>query len=225
MRSFYMINKKNDYNERINNVEIVERTEIEVAEIILNQFSCEGDYIIDPFMGLGTIVSIANDLKRKCWGIEIDKSRYDYVCNVSKNTKGITLINEDALNVDFKKLPKFDLCFTSPPFTWEWNAENPLREKYQNYSDNLYNDYLDNLLKIFTNIKQNMKTDSFIVIDSGNVCFSGKNTTLAWDIKKKLNTLFKFQYEIVFCWEDKKINNKDKYFYYQHSYCLVFKNY
>ena len=93
MRSFYVINKKNDYNKKIDNVEIVECTEIDVAKIILNQFSCEGDYILDPFMGLGTIISIANELKRKCYGIEIDTSRYNYVCNSTKTTKAITLIN------------------------------------------------------------------------------------------------------------------------------------
>lgn len=87
MRSFYVINKKNDYNKKIDNVEIVECTEIDVAKIILNQFSCEGDYILDPFMGLGTIISIANELKENVMAsrlIQVDIIMYVIVLKPPK---------------------------------------------------------------------------------------------------------------------------------------------
>lgn len=50
----------------------------ELARRIIESTTTEGDLIIDPFAGSGTILNCGKDLNRKVLGFEIDKTYCDY---------------------------------------------------------------------------------------------------------------------------------------------------
>ncbi|RMH18708.1 MAG: site-specific DNA-methyltransferase [Gammaproteobacteria bacterium] len=49
-----------------------------LVEYIITNFSTEGDWVIDPFMGTGTAGVIAKQLNRNFYGIEFIESYFDY---------------------------------------------------------------------------------------------------------------------------------------------------
>jgi DNA modification methylase len=51
----------------------------DVAEKIILLTTKEGDLVIDPFAGSGTILLAAKNNNRKYLGFEIDKTYYDYM--------------------------------------------------------------------------------------------------------------------------------------------------
>ncbi len=51
---------------------------VELAEKIIQNFSHEGDSILDPMMGTGTTGEAAKNLNRDFVGIELDKDYYDF---------------------------------------------------------------------------------------------------------------------------------------------------
>lgn len=48
-----------------------------VSDICINEFSEEGDIVLDPFMGMGTTAMSCIDLKRKYYGFEICEEYYN----------------------------------------------------------------------------------------------------------------------------------------------------
>jgi DNA modification methylase len=48
-----------------------------IIELFIKYWSNEGDIILDPFVGTGTTMKVAQDLKRSCIGIEINKEYFE----------------------------------------------------------------------------------------------------------------------------------------------------
>lgn len=175
----------------------------------LKEFTKKGDKVFDPFSGLGTTLMVSEQMARVPFGIEIDKKRADYIKSRIKNKDN--LINGDAKKLSSYKLPKFDFCFTSPP--------------YRARDDKGYGRYLEDIHKIFLQLKNQMKKNTYIVIEVSNL--KGKKvTTLAWDIEKEIEKILHFEGEVVIGWKGNDTYGfGGKYGYgYDHSYCLVFKN-
>ena len=66
-------------------------------EYILEQYTRDGDILLDPFAGFGTTLMVAERLNRKCYGIEVDKARYDYA--TTQLRKREFLIHGNALDL------------------------------------------------------------------------------------------------------------------------------
>lgn len=218
MKSYYLLNRTNNYSEKIRGVECVERSEIEFIDTILRQCTQKHDQILDPFAGMGTILKRCEILERIPFGIEIDKSRFKYIQQTSSFPNNIFCA--DSKNVAQLGLPLMDACFTSPPFSWHENDENPL--SINSTEKAYYSHYLEDLKCIFQSIKQVLKPTAKIIIDTSNVYYNGNTTTLAWDTANVLKNIFNFKYEIIICWKNGSNISKD--FTYEHSYCLIFEN-
>lgn len=63
----------------------------EIAQRLIKRFSQVGDTVLDPFLGSGTTMKIADQLKRKCVGIEINPETIPTIFNKVGKDK-ITLI-------------------------------------------------------------------------------------------------------------------------------------
>ena len=201
----------------------------EVARYFLKEFTKEGDKIIDPFAGFGTTLIISEEMGRIPFGIEFDKRRAEYIRSHIKNKDN--LINGSSLELNSFDLPEFDFCFTSPPFTYRSDEDNP----FTNYTTvGNYDQYLRDFYKIFFQLKQVMKRDSYLVIEVSNVKKKGEDTilnikeegevtTLAWDVAKEVSKVFHYEGEIVIAYEGKGRDETSGYGY-DVSYCLVFKN-
>jgi site-specific DNA-methyltransferase (cytosine-N4-specific) len=64
----------------------------EIAERLIKMFSVKGDTVLDPFLGSGTTMKVANDVQRNCIGYEIEENLLSIIQkNVSKNHKSSTI--------------------------------------------------------------------------------------------------------------------------------------
>ncbi len=191
-----------------------------LVRYFLNEYTKKEDKIFDPFAGLGTTLIVSEKLGRIPFGIEFDNKRADYIKSQIKNTNH--LVKGNSLKLSSYKFPKFDFCFTSPPYMSKDDKENPF-SAYTKKGN--YNQYLKDLYKIFLQLKQLMKKNSYIIIEVSNLK-DKEVTTLAWDIAREVSKIFKFEGEIVVGWKGKDTYGfgGDYGYGYDHSYCLVFKN-
>jgi DNA modification methylase len=95
---------------------------IQMAKKVIELFTHKGELILDPFVGVGTTLVAAKDLKRNAVGfdlnpeyIKVSKERLAQV-TFDKETQQIA-IADDARNVDQYIAPEtVKLVFTSPPY-------------------------------------------------------------------------------------------------------------
>jgi len=107
---------------------------ISLAKKVISLFSHEGELVLDPFVGSGTVLVAANDLNRNAAGFDL-KEDYIDVCRqrllpekLTGNTRQIA-IQDDARNISRYLEPEtVSLIFTSPPYA------NLLNRKRKNKS-------------------------------------------------------------------------------------------
>lgn len=219
MKTFILLDNK---NETILPEEFLQddvRFTESLVKYFLELYTKPEDTIIDIFAGFGTTIRVAEELKRKAFGIEFNKVRYEYTKSIVKNKHNI--IHGSALDLLSFSLPKFDFSITSPPYMMSNDDENP----QTNYSTKgNYLKYLDGLQKIYSQLKNIMNPDAYVVIEVSNLKRDNKITTLAWDIAKVVSTSFKFEGEIIVGWKGELKDGNTYGYGYDHSYCLIFKN-
>ena len=100
----------------------------ELAQIVIADFSKEGDWIIDPFCGFGTTLHVAQEMGRNAVGFEVDEERASFAA------KGLLepnkVINARIETIDQQEFPKFDLLFTSPPYVTVRLEDDPCGKTY-----------------------------------------------------------------------------------------------
>ena len=65
-----------------------------LPEWFINLFTREGDCVLDPFMGSGTTVAVAERMGRDAVGIEISQEYYDLVAGTDKKPKQLMLMQK-----------------------------------------------------------------------------------------------------------------------------------
>ena len=111
----------------------------DLAKHFINFFSKKNDWIFDPFMGIGSTLQACKELRRNCWGIELNEKYADYALKrgakkdksnlqsflpVEENNVPYSyqVIHGDSRNATqyWKELqfPKIKILITSPPY---WN--------------------------------------------------------------------------------------------------------
>ena len=184
------------------------------AEKLIQEFTKEGDIVLDPFAGFGTTLIAAEKLERVGYGVEYEKNRCQYIeKNISSPSR---IIHGSALDLDTYNIPFCDFSLTSPPYMRNFDTENPFSNYHEEGS---YKAYLKDIGSIYKKLKSIMKPGATIVLEVSNTF--GKNkpmTPLAWDIAKELSSFLFFERELIFLHSEGEIMNP------QHSYCLIFKN-
>ena len=191
------------------------RSPYEVVEYFIKEFTKPGDTVLDIFAGLGTTLIIAEKLNRVPYGVEYLEDRSNYV--ISKIYHKENMIHGDARMLIEYNFPPIDFVFTSPIFM----SKNETRDPLNGYkSESNYPKYLNDILRIFTDLKTLLKPNSYITVMVANLKIDGI-TTLAWDIGKVLSDILYFEGEVIIGWEGPRDRES---FNYDHSYCLIFKN-
>jgi DNA modification methylase len=181
-----------------------------LVEHFLEEYTHAGDVILDPFAGFGTTLLVAERMGRNPFGVEIDQDKVDYVRSMLSNPENI--IHGDSLFLADIELPPIDFSMTSPPYmTKDDHSENPLTgNKTRGYQT-----YLRDIRSIYGQLREHMKPSGTVVVEVSNLKVENRVTPLAWDIGREISRLYRFEGEVIACW--------DKYGYgYDHSYCLVF---
>ena len=193
----------------------------DLVEFFLKNYTKKGDIILDVFAGLGTTFFVAEEMERIPYGIEYLEDRYQYIKENVKNKDNI--IHGDSLKLLDYKLPKCDFCLASPVYMNKDDTENPYTACK---TEGTYEQYLEDTQKIYSNVKEIMKPDSYVVIEVSNLKRNGEVTTLAWDIAKTVSEVLNFEGEIIVNWVSNDPEKKDGIYNYgyDHSYCLVFRN-
>lgn len=185
----------------------------ELVEYFLQRFTDPGDVVLDPFMGFGTTLLVAEKLDRIGFGIEFEERRWKYVQTILKNPQNA--LRGDSTQLSSLPIPAFDFSITSPPYMGKHHIENPFTA-YSTIGAG-YDQYLATLRDIYKQVNEKLKPGGKAVIEVSNLKHEdGTLTTLAWDIASEVSKVLNFEGEIVVTWEG-------GYGYgYDHSYCLVF---
>ncbi len=192
----------------------------ELVKYFLSEFTNEGDVVFDPFCGFGTTLVVSEAMKRIGYGIEYLEDRVDYIKSVINNKDNV--ICGSSLEMNKYSLPMIDFSISSPPYM---SKNDHLQYPFAGYQINgkNYDDYLEDIKKIYTLLKPKLKSGAYIVIEISNIINNEVVTTLAFDVCKVVSEVFTFIKEIVLIYEDATNVSIDA-FGYNHAYGLVFKN-
>jgi DNA modification methylase len=205
-----------------------------VAEFI-EFFTKKNQVVLDPFVGIGSTLVACDRTERKGIGIELSQK---YVELVKKRTNQKVIVG-DARDIDKFKLPLIDYSITSPPY---WNVLNRSTGSFEKtrkaqgfstkYSDEKkdlgnideYDNFLDAMLDIYKKIFKVLKPGGYITIIIKNVKQNGKFYPLAWDLAKKLSSIYELKDEKI--WIQDKVRLAPYGYPYAwtsniiHHYCL-----
>lgn len=192
-----------------------------LVEIFIEEYTKKGDLVFDPFAGYGTTLFVAEKMNRVGFGIEYLEDRVEYIKDNLRNKDNIICGN--SLELDKYDIPSIDFSITSPPYMSKNDHEQYPFAAYKITGDG-YEQYLTDIKKIYTKLKDKLKPNAYAVIEISNIINNNINTQLAWDVARVISEVLTFEKEIVIGWKQEENSEKNSYgFGYDHSYCLIFK--
>lgn len=223
----------------------------DMVSFFIERFTKTGEYVLDPFVGIGSTLIACRDTERKGVGVDIQEIYIDYARSLANDSNQIAIVG-DSKNIQarlksyFKSkgevLPKFSYCITSPSY---WRAlERPgfefnekckkvgIESSYEEHPEDLtnitdYEEYVGELVKVFRQIYQIMKQNSHMTVILKNLKVGSHRMRLAWDIVSKLvkSTRWKFAGEELWCQDDVPLQPLSMHQWVSttcHHYCLHF---
>lgn len=151
-----------------------------LAASVIGHASEPGDLVLDPFMGYGTTVVVAERMGRRAIGIELVPAHLDIARTRTSGTA--RLILGDARELSRLVTESVDLVFTSPPYmAGRDHPENPLAGYAT--TDGVYAVYLEELGAIFAQVAALMRPGGRVVVNVANVVSQdGTVTPLVSDV-------------------------------------------
>ena len=175
-----------------------------LVEEFISFFTKEGGWILDPFMGTGSAMIAAGNLKRNAVGVElspeffkiakkrIDKEKFQDEVLPLKGSSGNL---KSLIDKTYLRDVQFDYTITSPPY-WNQLERNSLRQKsrsekglstkYSNSKNDLgnvkdYYEFIEKQAEIFDNVYDLTKPNGYLTIITNNVYYKGRLFPLAFD--------------------------------------------
>lgn len=156
-----------------------------LAASVIEHASRPGELVLDPFVGYGTTVAVAERLGRRGIGIELLPEHLEIAR--SKAGSAATLILGDARDVVRLVDEPVDLVLTSPPYaTGAEETESPL----QGYAGEGrgYAAYLEELGEIFGQVAIVLRPGGQLVVNVANVVAAdGRVIPLASDLAEAID--------------------------------------
>jgi len=140
----------------------------ELVMFYLNFYASKGQNYIDPFAGQAVRMQTAKIFGANYYGFDVCKNFIDFGNAVrEKIDDGTTVIklffqSSESMCLD----DNFgDFCFTSPPY---WDCEHYDDHPDQAGVGKTYDEFLQNMSRIYTELYRVMKKDSIVVINVGD---------------------------------------------------------
>jgi DNA modification methylase len=151
-----------------------------LAASVIGHASQPGDLVLDPFVGYGTTVTVAERMGRRAIGVELVAEHLEIAR--SRSSGRARLILGDARELSQLVSEPVDLVLTSPPYMAGRNhPQNPLAGYATHDGD--YGTYLRELGSIFGQVAMLLRQGGQLVVNVGNVVSAdGTVTPLASDM-------------------------------------------
>ena len=151
-----------------------------LAESVIGHASQAGDLVLDPFVGYGTTVAVAQRMGRRAIGIELMPEHLEIARR--RTGEGARLILGDARELARLVNEPVYLVLTSPPYmAGTDHPENPLAGYATDDGD--YAEYLRELGSIFSQVATLLMPAGRLVVNVANVVATdGSITPLASDM-------------------------------------------
>jgi hypothetical protein len=133
-----------------------DRSPDELADRVIERFSRPGDWVLDPFAGLGTTLFAAARLGRRAVGFERNAERAAYVA--ARLEPPHRLVAEPVQMASPGALPKFALISTSPPYITVNIEDEPWGPTY-----------FDDMTAIFAELATHLDVGGRLVVEVSNV--------------------------------------------------------
>lgn len=146
----------------------------DLVRAILEDLTRPGDRVLDPFVGFGTTLQVAEAMGRRAVGVELLAER----CAIARSVAPASVVVQG----DVRDLPQlvtgpFDLVLTSPPYmAIDDGPADPLLA-YTGKTD--YSTYLEGLRGIFGRCLDLLKPDGHLVVNVANIGTGAQFTPLA----------------------------------------------
>lgn len=175
-----------------------------LVEEFISFFTKEEDWVFDPFMGTGSTLIAAGNLKRNALAVELSEEYFTIaarrVGRMNYQTQIIPLLGDtltlpEILAQNSLNNLQVNYTITSPPY-WNQLERNSLRQKarsdkglstkYSNDENDIgnirsYDDFIEMQAKIFDNVFDITKSNGYLTIITNNVYFNGRLYPLAFD--------------------------------------------
>ncbi len=228
----------------------------ELVERFVRFFTQPGQWVLDPFAGVGSTLTASKRLGRNSVGVELVNEFAEIAGTMLANVEGectAQIIVGNSVEIDtlleqnLSTVPAFDLLMTSPPY-WNMlrksrgNNETVHKERLQQglpqyYSSSeldignivSYEEYLDNVVRVFAAAKPFLRTDAYVVVVVQNMRdVDGVLRPVAWDIARRLSELFTLRQEQIWCQDNKRLGCWGYPTTYvsnvHHHYCIILQN-
>ncbi|MHA2118726.1 MAG: DNA methyltransferase [Candidatus Thorarchaeota archaeon] len=206
----------------------------ELVKRFLDFFTKEGNWVLDPFAGVGSTLIACKEVERNSVGIELE----DEFVRI-----GISALNEmdgngahhllqgdsmrivDLLDKHFDgQSPQFDYVITSPPY---WNmlrksrggndsvhkerAKKGLKQHYSDSAEDLgnienYDEYIDSMGQLLGNLKPLLSDRAYLTVIVQNMRdVDGVLRPIAWDLARRLSETYDLRQEMIWCQDNKRL--------------------
>ena len=161
-----------------------DRSPREQVDMVIESFSAPGDWVLDPFAGLGSTLLAAQVLGRSAIGFEVNPERAAWL--EPRLTPPNRLIRSSSQSMAAHDLPRFALAFTSPPYITVRLEDDPWGPTY--FAD---------MQAIFAEVGRRMLPSGKIVVEVSNILTEDGFRPLAGQFAAVLGEVLQLEREIV----------------------------
>jgi hypothetical protein len=161
-----------------------DRFSSELAGLVIDAYSAPGDWILDPFAGLGTSLVTAQRLGRQAIGFEANLERGRWA--ETRLAPPSRIIHARAETIGEHALPPFDLAFTSPPYPMVRLEDDPWGVTY-----------FEDMQAIFAKVGQAMASGGRVIVEVSNISTEDGFRPLVGQMAQALGEVLPLEREIV----------------------------